>query len=105
MTTAVVLAGGVGRRLGGPAPKQLVEVAGRPVLAYAIAAFDDAAEIDDIIVVMAAGHEAAAAAIARPFRKVRTVIGGGDSRTDSTLRRTTRGCSSTTRPARSSTAP
>jgi 2-C-methyl-D-erythritol 4-phosphate cytidylyltransferase len=86
MTTAVVLAGGVGRRLGGPAPKQLIEVAGRPILSYAIEAFDAAAGVDDILVVMAAGHEDAATAIARPFRKVRAVISGGDSRTESTLR-------------------
>ncbi|HEX6470463.1 MAG TPA: 2-C-methyl-D-erythritol 4-phosphate cytidylyltransferase [Streptosporangiaceae bacterium] len=86
MTTAVVLAGGVGRRLGGPAPKQLIEVAGRPMLSYAIEAFDAAAGVDDILVVMAAGHEDAATAIARPFRKVRRVISGGDSRTESTLR-------------------
>ncbi len=85
-TTAVVLAGGVGRRLGGPAPKQLIEVAARPILSYAIEAFDSALDVDEVIVVMAAGHEDAAAAIARPFRKVRAVISGGDTRTESTLR-------------------
>jgi 2-C-methyl-D-erythritol 4-phosphate cytidylyltransferase len=85
-TTAVVLAGGTGQRLGGPAPKQLIEVAARPILAYAIEAFDGSPGIDEIVVVMAAGHEDAAAAIARPFRKVRTVISGGASRTESTLR-------------------
>lgn len=84
-TTAVVLAGGVGRRLGGTSPKQLIEVAGRSILAYAIEAFDDTPGIDDILVVMAAGHEDAASTIARPFRKVRAVISGGDSRTQSTL--------------------
>jgi 2-C-methyl-D-erythritol 4-phosphate cytidylyltransferase len=84
--TAVVLAGGVGRRLGGPAPKQLIEVAGRPILAYSIEAFDATPDIDEVIVVMAPGHEDAAAEIARPFAKVRAVISGGDSRTESTLR-------------------
>ncbi|HEU5156300.1 MAG TPA: 2-C-methyl-D-erythritol 4-phosphate cytidylyltransferase [Streptosporangiaceae bacterium] len=84
--TAVVLAGGVGRRLGGPAPKQLIEVAARPILAYSIEAFDAAPEIDEVIVVMAEGHEDSASDIARPFAKVRAVISGGDSRTESTLR-------------------
>jgi 2-C-methyl-D-erythritol 4-phosphate cytidylyltransferase len=84
--TAVVLAGGVGRRLGGPAPKQLIEVAARPILAYSIEAFDATPDIDEVIVVMAPGHEDDAAAIARPFAKVRSVISGGDSRTESTLR-------------------
>jgi 2-C-methyl-D-erythritol 4-phosphate cytidylyltransferase len=86
MTAAVVLAGGVGRRLGGPAPKQLIEVAARPILAYSIEAFDAFSEIDEVIVVMAPGHEDAANKIARPFAKVRAVISGGDSRTESTLR-------------------
>jgi 2-C-methyl-D-erythritol 4-phosphate cytidylyltransferase len=85
-TTAVVLAGGVGRRLGGTAPKQLIEVAARPILAYAVEAFDRAPGIDDVLVVMAAGHEDAAAAIVRPFGKVRAVISGGGTRTQSTLR-------------------
>jgi 2-C-methyl-D-erythritol 4-phosphate cytidylyltransferase len=85
-TIAVVLAGGVGRRLGGSAPKQLIEVAARPILSYAVEAFDRSRDIDEILVVMAAGHEDAAAAIVRPFPKVRAVIGGGDTRTQSTLR-------------------
>jgi 2-C-methyl-D-erythritol 4-phosphate cytidylyltransferase len=85
-TTAVVLAGGTGRRIGGSAPKQLIEVGGRPILSYAIEAFDATDGIDDIVVVMAAGHEAAAARIAEPFAKVTTVIQGGDTRTESTLR-------------------
>jgi 2-C-methyl-D-erythritol 4-phosphate cytidylyltransferase len=84
--TAVVLAGGTGQRIGGSAPKQLIEVAGRPILAYAIEAFDTTPGIDEIVVVMAAGHESAAARIARPFRKVKAVIPGGASRTESTLR-------------------
>lgn len=85
-TAAVVLAGGTGKRVGGPTPKQLIEVAGRPILSYAIEAFETAADIDAIFVVMAPGHEAAAAAIARPYGKVRAVISGGDTRTESTLR-------------------
>jgi 2-C-methyl-D-erythritol 4-phosphate cytidylyltransferase len=83
---AVVLAGGTGQRVGGATPKQLIEVAGRPILSYAIEAFENAAGIDEILVVMAAGHEAAAAAIARPFSKVKAVLSGGDTRTESTLR-------------------
>ncbi|HEY7485455.1 MAG TPA: 2-C-methyl-D-erythritol 4-phosphate cytidylyltransferase [Streptosporangiaceae bacterium] len=81
-----MLAGGTGQRVGGATPKQLIEVAGRPILSYAIEAFENAAGIDEILVVMAAGHEAAAAAIARPFSKVKAVLSGGDTRTESTLR-------------------
>lgn len=84
-SVAVILAGGTGRRLGLPAPKQLSEVAGRPILEHAIAAFDTSPVIDEIIVVMAAGYLAEAEAIASPFGKVTTVCEGGTTRTESTL--------------------
>ncbi|GAA4515565.1 hypothetical protein GCM10023191_085510 [Actinoallomurus oryzae] len=84
-TTAVILAGGTGRRLGLEAPKQLATVGGRPILTRAIAAFDAAPQIDDILVVMAPGHLAAAELAAGPYPKVTGVIAGGASRTDSTL--------------------
>ncbi|MGH3381324.1 MAG: 2-C-methyl-D-erythritol 4-phosphate cytidylyltransferase [Actinoallomurus sp.] len=85
MTTAVVLAGGTGRRLGLEGPKQLASVRGRPILTRAIAAFDAAPEIDGVLVVMAPGHLAAAESAAGPYAKVTGVIEGGASRTDSTL--------------------
>jgi 2-C-methyl-D-erythritol 4-phosphate cytidylyltransferase len=84
-TTAVVLAGGTGRRLGLEGPKQLATVGGRPILTRAIAAFDAAPQIDDILVVMAPGHLAAAELAAGPYPKVTGVVAGGESRTDSTL--------------------
>ncbi len=83
---AVVLAGGTGQRLGLEAPKQLARVAGVPILARAIGAFDAAAEIDEIIVVMASGYVGEAELIAKPYAKVARVIEGGTSRTESTLR-------------------
>ena len=82
---AVVLAGGTGQRVGSALPKQLIEVGGRPILAHAIEAFDTFRRIDEILVVMAAGHVPAASRIAAPFPKVRAVIEGGASRSESTL--------------------
>ena len=41
----VVLAGGAGRRMGGEEPKQFMRGAGRPVLAYALAAFESCGAI------------------------------------------------------------
>jgi 2-C-methyl-D-erythritol 4-phosphate cytidylyltransferase len=84
-TIAVVLAGGTGQRIGSAIPKQLIEVGGRPILAHAIQAFDGCRPIDEILVVMAAGHVPAAIRIAAPFPKVRAVIEGGASRSESTL--------------------
>jgi 2-C-methyl-D-erythritol 4-phosphate cytidylyltransferase len=85
-TVAVVLAGGTGKRLGLEAPKQLAAVGGRPILARAIGAFDAAPQVEEILVVMAPGHLAAAEALAEPYAKVSRVIEGGASRTESTLR-------------------
>ncbi|HEY8482310.1 MAG TPA: 2-C-methyl-D-erythritol 4-phosphate cytidylyltransferase [Spirillospora sp.] len=83
-TVAVVLAGGVGARMGADRPKQLLHVGGRPILAHAIDAFDTHPRIGEVVVVMAAGHLREAAAIAAPFRKTAAVIEGGDTRTAST---------------------
>lgn len=51
MNVAVILAGGVGNRLGAKIPKQFIEVLGKPVLAYTIEAFEHHPEIDSILVV------------------------------------------------------
>lgn len=51
MNVAVILAGGIGRRLGAKIPKQFIEVLGKPVLAYTIEAFEQHPEIDAILVV------------------------------------------------------
>jgi 2-C-methyl-D-erythritol 4-phosphate cytidylyltransferase len=84
-TIAVVLAGGTGQRIGSALPKQLIEVGGRPILAHAIEAFDGFGPVDEVLVVMAAGHVPPATRIAAPFAKVRAGIEGGASRTESTL--------------------
>ncbi|MBQ7266087.1 MAG: 2-C-methyl-D-erythritol 4-phosphate cytidylyltransferase [Firmicutes bacterium] len=51
MNVAVILAGGVGNRVGANIPKQFIEVLGKPVLAYTIEAFQNHKEIDAIEVV------------------------------------------------------
>lgn len=51
MNIALILAGGVGSRLGANVPKQFVEVLGKPVLAYTIEAFENHPQIDAILVV------------------------------------------------------
>ncbi|WP_019629106.1 2-C-methyl-D-erythritol 4-phosphate cytidylyltransferase [Actinomadura atramentaria] len=83
-TVAVVLAGGVGQRMGAGRPKQLIEVGGRPILALAVEAFDAHPGIDAVVVVMAAGHVRAAAALTAPYGKVAGIVAGGDTRTAST---------------------
>ena len=50
MNVALILAGGVGNRLGAKIPKQFIEVLGKPILAYTIEAFEMHPEIDAILV-------------------------------------------------------
>jgi len=51
MTYCVLLAGGVGQRVGAGIPKQFVEVLGRPVIAYTLDVFEGHDKIDKILVV------------------------------------------------------
>lgn len=57
-TCAVIAAGGLGLRFGDPQGKQYSEVAGLPVIDWAVAAFDAAPSIGYIVVVCPAGREA-----------------------------------------------
>jgi len=87
-TVAVVLAGGSGERFGTPVPKQLLTLAGRPMIEHSVAAFDRAPEVDHILVVMAASHAQQVRALlaAGGYAKLSKVIDGGTSRTESTQR-------------------
>ena len=87
-TTAVVLAGGTGTRIGATVPKQLLELRGRPLLAYALETFDRSPVVDDILVVMAADHVDAVRHWVRDaaLRKVTGVVPGGSTRSASARR-------------------
>jgi 2-C-methyl-D-erythritol 4-phosphate cytidylyltransferase len=82
---AVVLAGGTGQRVGLHIPKQLVKVAGKTILEHTLDVFEDAEDIDEIVLLMAPGFLAEAEAIVGSTHpKVTTVIEGGETRNDST---------------------
>jgi ribitol-5-phosphate 2-dehydrogenase (NADP+) / D-ribitol-5-phosphate cytidylyltransferase len=87
-TVAVVLAGGSGARFGTPVPKQLLPLAGRPMIEHSVAAFERAPAVDRILVVMAAGHTEAVGALLASggYAKLRKIIDGGLTRTESTRR-------------------
>jgi len=87
-TVAVVLAGGSGERFGTPVPKQLLPLAGRPMIEHSVAAFERAPAVDRILVVMAAGHADEVGALLKTggYAKLSKVIDGGSSRTASTRR-------------------
>ncbi len=77
---AIVVAAGRGVRFG--RPKQLVDVAGRPLVAWSIATFGTMAELEELVVATEPEYADALAAIAREFApKLRaTVVAGGATR-------------------------
>ena len=56
MNVPIILAGGVGSRMGADRPKQFIEVFGKPVLVYTIEIFQNHPEIDAIEVVCVESH-------------------------------------------------
>ena len=56
MNVPIILAGGVGSRVGADRPKQFIEVLGKPILVYTIEAFQNHPEIDAIEVVCIESH-------------------------------------------------
>ncbi|MET8861545.1 IspD/TarI family cytidylyltransferase [Nonomuraea sp. NPDC004580] len=87
-SVGVLLAGGVGQRLGAATPKQLIEVAGRTIIEHSLAAFERAPEIDEVVVLMTPGYADRVREIvaAGGYRKVSKIVDGGSSRTESTWR-------------------
>jgi 2-C-methyl-D-erythritol 4-phosphate cytidylyltransferase len=85
-TVGVVLAGGVGTRVGLAIPKQLLKIAGKPIIEHTLAAFEATPEIDEIIVLMTPGYvdDVNAIVTSRGFRKVTAVLEGGVTRNDTT---------------------
>lgn len=81
MNIAVILAGGVGSRVGADRPKQFIEIMGKPVLAYTIEKFDDHPEIDAIEIVCVKSHIDYLKEMVKDygFKKVKWITEGGDT--------------------------
>ena len=56
MNVPIILAGGVGSRVGADRPKQFIEILGKPLLVYTIEIFQNHPEIDAIEVVCIKSH-------------------------------------------------
>jgi len=78
-TVAIIVAGGKGKRMG--QPKQFLKIAGKPMLEWTIAAFEKAAIIDGIILVVA--KENLPMACRLKSSKLLKVVAGGTERQDS----------------------
>lgn len=57
MNYVIIIAGGVGSRLGAKVPKQFVEVLGKPIIAYTMEHFQNHSEIDGIELVCVDGYQ------------------------------------------------
>ena len=85
---AVILAGGIGARVGGNTPKQLLPLEdGHSVLEHAVNAFEQSPHIHEVCVVMHPDYIAHAERmlLANAWQKVRNIIPGGKERWESSV--------------------
>lgn len=87
-TVAVILAGGTGERIGLKLPKQLIKVAGKPVLRHTLEKFVDTDAISEIIVLMTPNFVEDAERIVAELGadKPVSVLPGGSTRSETTMR-------------------
>lgn len=78
--TAVVLAGGSGERLGSAVAKQFLDLAGRPMLAHALLAFERTPEVTATVVVLPPDRPAFVDHELTTLPKVWSVTDGGPTR-------------------------
>jgi 2-C-methyl-D-erythritol 4-phosphate cytidylyltransferase len=81
MTSGIIVAAGKGTRMGPGIDKLFLEVAGRPLVAHTWQRFEDASEIDEIILVVREGMENEFRALAKEFaftKSHRFAIGGNE---------------------------
>ena len=85
---AVILAGGIGARVGGNTPKQLLPLSdGHSVLEHAVNAFEQSPHIHEICIVMHPDYimHAEEMLLANAWQKVRYIIPGGKERWESSV--------------------
>jgi 2-C-methyl-D-erythritol 4-phosphate cytidylyltransferase len=85
MTSAIIVAAGKGTRMGPALDKVFLELAGKPVVVHTWQRFDQAACIDEIVLVVRDGMQAAFNELARQFHlgKPFRLVAGGAERQDS----------------------
>lgn len=80
-TYAVIIAGGVGKRMGQQIPKQFINVNDKPILIYTLEAFERNPLVDEIIVVCIDGWHDALKAYAKQWAitKLKKIVNGGET--------------------------
>ncbi len=79
MTTAIIIAGGLGHRMGQDIPKQFINVYDKPVIIYTLEGFQKHPMIDSILVVCLDGWHDVLRAYAKQFgiSKLSKIVSGG----------------------------
>lgn len=84
-TIGVILAGGVGTRLGLTVPKQMVKIAGKTILEHTVTVLNDSPDIDEVIVMITPGwSENVATLLGSKFTKLSRILEGGATRNETT---------------------
>ena len=87
-TSAIIVAGGNGTRIGGEIPKQHLPVCGKEIVVHAMLAFEECPLIDEIIPVCREGEQIIYDdyKIKYGITKLKAAVVGGDTRQESVLR-------------------
>ncbi|MFO7670637.1 MAG: 2-C-methyl-D-erythritol 4-phosphate cytidylyltransferase [Bacteroidales bacterium] len=85
MNALVVVAGGSGRRMGGPIPKQYLDLKGKPVIIHTLEKFFRYDPLMRIVVVLGENHRKYWNEITASYETAREieVVSGGENRSDS----------------------
>ena len=85
-TVALILAGGIGKRMGVSLPKQFLEIKGKPVLVHTLSNFQRNDSVDSIVVVCVSDWIEYTWDLVKKYNlsKVEAIIPGGDTSHDST---------------------
>ena len=85
MITAIILAGGKGKRMGSKVSKQYIELKGKPILYYTLTKFINCKEIDNIVLVLPKDEiDYCTKSILKKYSlKVDKIVEGGKERQDS----------------------
>lgn len=79
MITALIIAGGVGKRMGQDIPKQFITIEGKPIIIYTLESFEQHPMVDRILVVCKHGWEETLWGYIKEYglKKVKWIIPGG----------------------------
>src|SRR3982750_3799365 len=85
MNSAIIVAAGSGTRFGSSTPKQFLNINGKPMVFHALAAFEAAAEIEEIILVVSEPDMDWASKVKQDSKsqKLSSIVAGGAYRAES----------------------